>query len=81
LISQSTSAGELVVDPFMGTASSGVAAARLGRSYWGCDISEKAIAIASDRLRATGVAGFDASRAPELAESPGQLGLQLGARG
>jgi site-specific DNA-methyltransferase (adenine-specific) len=64
LIAQSTSPGEVVVDPFMGTASTGVAAARLGRSFWGSDISPRAIAIASDRLRATGVPGFECASTP-----------------
>lgn len=54
LISQSTAAGELVIDPFMGTASAGTAAVQLGRSFWGNDISDKAIAIARERLKASG---------------------------
>lgn len=54
LISQSTVAGELVIDPFMGTASAGLAALGLGRSFWGNDISEKALGIAEERLGASG---------------------------
>ena len=50
LISQSSVPGEVVVDPFMGTASAGVAALRLGRSFWGNDVSDKAHAIAAERL-------------------------------
>src|SRR5262245_15270005 len=46
LIGQSSSPGDTVVDPFMGTASTGVAAARLERRFWGCDISDKALCIA-----------------------------------
>ena len=86
LIRQSTSPGEVVVDPFMGTASTGVAAARLGRSFWGCDISERALAIARERLAATGVPGFEASQAPDLTLRPGggdaqiELALALGGR-
>ena len=68
LIRQSTSPGDLVLDPFMGTASTGVAAAKLGRSFWGCDISDKALSIAAERLSATGVSGFETSRTPLLPE-------------
>lgn len=50
LISQSTSPGAVVVDPFMGTASVGSAALALGRSFLGSDISDKALEIARERL-------------------------------
>jgi site-specific DNA-methyltransferase (adenine-specific) len=50
LVSQSTEPGEIVVDPFMGTGSAGSAALALGRSFWGSDISEKAMSIARERL-------------------------------
>ncbi len=50
LIEQSTRPGELVVDPFMGSASTGVAALNLGRRYWGNDIAGEALAIARERL-------------------------------
>jgi site-specific DNA-methyltransferase (adenine-specific) len=54
LIEQSSEPGQLVVDPFMGTASAGLAALSTGRRFWGCDVSDKAIAIATERLSATG---------------------------
>ena len=54
LIEQSTEPGEVVLDPFMGTASAGIAALELGRRFRGCDVSEKAITIARERLAATG---------------------------
>lgn len=50
LISQSSVPGDVVVDPFMGTASTGSAALELGRSFIGSDISEKALSIAQERL-------------------------------
>ena len=50
LISQSSLPGDVVVDPFMGTASTGSAALELGRSFIGSDISEKARSIAEERL-------------------------------
>lgn len=62
LISQSSVPGELVIDPFMGTASAGLAALGLGRSFFGNDISEKALAIAEERLGASG--------AERIAEAP-----------
>jgi site-specific DNA-methyltransferase (adenine-specific) len=51
LIRQSTDEGNLVVDPFMGSGSVGVAALGLGRAFWGNDISASAVAVAEERLR------------------------------
>ncbi len=53
LIEQSSQAGELVIDPFMGTASAGVAALLGGRSFAGSDISDKSLVIAEERLAST----------------------------
>nr|WP_082207151.1 site-specific DNA-methyltransferase [Corallococcus macrosporus] len=50
LISQSTTKDELVVDPFMGSGSTGVAALRNSRRFKGNDISPMAIEIATPRL-------------------------------
>lgn len=50
LISQSTVAGDLVIDPFMGSGSTGVAAKQLERVFWGNDICQEAIDVAADRL-------------------------------
>ncbi|MCD6496796.1 MAG: site-specific DNA-methyltransferase [Deltaproteobacteria bacterium] len=52
LIEQSTTPGELVVDPFMGSGSVGVAAARLGRNFLGNDTCEEAVRISEERLLA-----------------------------
>jgi site-specific DNA-methyltransferase (adenine-specific) len=52
LIRQSTGAGALVVDPFMGSGSVGVAAVRAGRSFMGNDIAAAAVAHARRRLDA-----------------------------
>jgi site-specific DNA-methyltransferase (adenine-specific) len=41
---------DLVVDPFMGSGTTLVAAARLGRSGYGCDISEESVVRARVRL-------------------------------
>ena len=52
LIRQSTQPDELVVDPFLGSGSAGVAALTLGRRFAGCDVAESALEVASGRLQA-----------------------------
>jgi site-specific DNA-methyltransferase (adenine-specific) len=54
LIRQSTDAGGVVIDPFMGSGSVGIAAARLGRRFLGNDLNPEAVKIASQRLREFG---------------------------
>src|SRR5687767_9547192 len=55
LIGQSSAPGEIVADPFMGSASVGVAALRLGRRFLGNDLNPEAVAVAATRLREFGV--------------------------
>jgi site-specific DNA-methyltransferase (adenine-specific) len=50
LIRQSTEPGDLVIDPFMGSGSVGVAALRLGRRFHGNDLNPEAVTIARQRL-------------------------------
>jgi site-specific DNA-methyltransferase (adenine-specific) len=50
LIRQSTQAGELIVDPFMGSGSVGLAALTQGRSFLGNDICAEAVNISQQRL-------------------------------
>lgn len=57
LILQSTQPGELVVDPFMGSGSTGDSAITTGRSFAGCDIAPRSINIAQARL--VGVGGTE----------------------
>jgi DNA modification methylase len=80
LIEQSSQPGELVVDPFMGTASAGVAALLGGRSFAGSDISDKSLVIANERLMATGATKLVgppwAARDKSMME-PAQLALGL----
>lgn len=52
LIEQSSVAGEVIADPFMGAGSVGVAAVELGRRFLGNDISPEALGIARERLAA-----------------------------
>ena len=46
--------GGLVVDPFMGSGTSGVAAVLEGRAFSGCDRDERYVRIARERLEALG---------------------------
>ena len=54
LVRQSSEPGELVLDPFMGSGSAGVAATRLGRQFVGNDLGETALALADKNLRQAG---------------------------
>ena len=70
LIRQSSEPGDVVVDPFMGSGSVGVAAARLGRDFLGTDIHLEARLLTEERLRVAG-AGPEQSvlRGPWLLKS------------
>jgi site-specific DNA-methyltransferase (adenine-specific) len=70
LIGQSSQPGEIVADPFMGSGSVGVAAARLGRRFLGTDLNPQAVRLSADRLRA-----FGAGREPGDLPSPQQPDL------
>lgn len=74
LISQSTTTSELVVDPFMGSGSVGVAATSLGRNFQGNDICAEAVEVATQRLTEAG--GCEITRTP-IEEKMGQLKLTL----
>lgn len=50
LIEQSTVEGEVIVDPFFGSASVGEAALNSGRNFRGCDIFEGAVTDGNERL-------------------------------
>lgn len=49
-IALTTRRGDLVLDPFVGAGTTGVAAALMGRRFLGCDISETYIEVAAQRL-------------------------------
>lgn len=51
LIGQSSAPDDVVADPFCGSGSCGEAALSLGRSFWGCDTSERAVSLAAERCR------------------------------
>jgi DNA modification methylase len=44
--------GELVLDPFLGSGTTAVAAARLGRRFLGCELNPEYVVMAERRLRA-----------------------------
>lgn len=50
LVRQSSEPGELVIDPFSGSGSVGVAAVQEGRRFLGTDICEQAVAISNQRV-------------------------------
>lgn len=50
LIQQSAVANEIVIDPFMGSGSTGVAALKQGRQFLGNDICQEAVAISYQRF-------------------------------
>ena len=77
LIGQSSVEGDLVVDPFMGSGSVGVAALELGRRFMGNDVAEEALSLARDRVRAKG--GVEGSVLVRPAQAgPAQQRLALG---
>ena len=73
LILQSSSDGDIVADPFMGSGSVGVAALKLSRRFLGNDVSDAAHARA--RARFAEVGGNEGKVLP--AEAPGQRRLAL----
>lgn len=50
LVKQSSEPDELVIDPFMGSGSTGVAAIRLGREFAGTDICQEAVDVTRERI-------------------------------
>ena len=68
LVKQSSVVGELVIDPFMGSGSVGVAAMRNARMFRGNDLCEEAIGITRSRLVEAGghEGGIEREEAPQL---------------
>jgi site-specific DNA-methyltransferase (adenine-specific) len=76
LIRQSTEPGALVVDPFCGSGSVGVAALRNGRRFLGGDICEEAVEITRQRLDALALStGQSTSPMPSVENGSGQTSL------
>lgn len=59
LIEQSSEPGELVIDCFMGSGSTGDASMVTGRKFAGCDIAEESIALSRDRCLHARRRGFE----------------------
>jgi len=53
LIDEFTDPGDLVFDPFAGSATTGVACVMRGRRFIGCELQDRYFDIACERLRAT----------------------------
>ena len=64
LVRQSSAPGDMVLDPFMGSGSAGVAATRLGRQFAGNDIGEAALALAAQNLERAGALEMAARNRP-----------------
>jgi DNA modification methylase len=77
LVRQSTEPGQLVVDPFMGSGSVGVAAVTNGRLFGGNDLCKEAVDITRGRLREAGATEISGLVAPaaNAGSRTGQLGL------
>ena len=52
LIKQSTEPNEIVIDPFMGAGSTGIASVKLDRHFIGNDIGAEAVKVSRERLQA-----------------------------
>jgi len=77
LISQSTEAGELVIDPFMGSGSVGFAAISRGRNFMGNDLCKEAVDITRSRLLETHAQETGRVEPGEAKPGAPQLGLTL----
>lgn len=73
LISKSTMPGELVVDPFCGSGSTGEAAKFLSRQFIGCDISPLAVQMANDRISSSPVLDVSSCTHPFVRPPPFSL--------
>ena len=74
LVRQSTEQGELVVDPFCGSGSVGVAAVRQGRDFMGNDICSEAVDISRGRMIEEGAREWSGGE-PLATQANGQLGF------
>jgi site-specific DNA-methyltransferase (adenine-specific) len=53
LVKRLTRPGALILDPFMGAGTTGVAAVALGRSFVGCDVNADHVGSARERIEQT----------------------------
>jgi DNA modification methylase len=71
LVNRGSLLGETVLDPFMGSGTTGVACAKLGRRFIGIEIEERYFEIACRRIE-------DAQRQPDMFVAPTPKAEQLG---
>ena len=77
LIRQSSFEGDLVVDPFAGSGSTGIAAIRNGRNFLGFDVEQKAIDFFNSSLAEEGIIEPPEPGVPEEVETDDVLSLFL----
>ena len=77
LIRQSSERGQIVVDPFMGSGSVGVAAMRLGRAFAGNDVCAEAVQITRGRLVEEGGKPLTREAVEKAVSGGAQLGLGM----
>ena len=75
-IALSTDPSDVVLDPFVGSGTSGIAARALGRRFIGIDCSPKYLAVADERISAVAGSGFEAA-ARQLADVDDHQGLPM----
>lgn len=66
--------GDLVLDPFMGSGSTAVAAVRTGRHFVGFDMDPAYVEIARERIAAEGASGARGARPADGEDVPGDEG-------
>lgn len=71
-IALSTDPGDVVLDPFVGSGNSGVAARALGRRFIGIDVSPQYLAGAEERIGAVKGSGFEAAAKETSVPNPYQ---------
>lgn len=72
-IALSTDPGDVVLDPFVGSGNSGVAARALGRKFVGVDVSAQYLATADEKIGAVKGSGFEAAgEEAQRSERPSQ---------
>jgi site-specific DNA-methyltransferase (adenine-specific) len=74
LVELVTNPGDVVVDPFCGSGTTGVACVATGRGFVGCDLSAEFVDVARGRLDAWRRLGRDI---PTVETDPRQMGLGL----
>lgn len=77
LVTQSTQPGELVIDPFMGSGSAGVAAVVEHRHFLGNDLCDEAVEIARSRLVEAGAVETDVVASSGARASDVQLQIPM----